>query len=119
MFPINITCHALASHRFGLALLVMTISVSLSGGEVTLKDLQAQITAMREAYEGRIASLEGELQKGKTEREVVSRKTQIQHGIDQALGDAERRRITRDEVNQQAISSIINALVWVDRKSVV
>ena len=33
--------------------------------------------------------------------------------IDKALGDADRRRITRAEVNRQTMSSIGNALVWV------
>ncbi|MFM5953036.1 MAG: putative bifunctional diguanylate cyclase/phosphodiesterase [Novosphingobium sp.] len=33
--------------------------------------------------------------------------------IDKGLGDADRRRITREEVNRQTISSIGNALVWV------
>lgn len=33
--------------------------------------------------------------------------------IDKALGDTDRRRITRDEVNRQSLSSIGNALVWV------
>jgi diguanylate cyclase (GGDEF)-like protein/PAS domain S-box-containing protein len=33
--------------------------------------------------------------------------------IDKALGDADRRRITKEEVNRQTISSIGNALVWV------
>ncbi len=37
------------------------------------------------------------------------------HGakIDKALVDADRRRISRDEVNKQSISSIGNALIWV------
>ncbi|HEX4848416.1 MAG TPA: PAS domain-containing protein, partial [Novosphingobium sp.] len=36
------------------------------------------------------------------------------HGakIDKTLADADRRRISRDEVNNQSISSILNALVW-------
>ncbi len=33
--------------------------------------------------------------------------------IDKGLGDADRRRMTREEVNRQSISSIGNALVWV------
>lgn len=33
--------------------------------------------------------------------------------IDRALGDTDRRRITRDEVNRQSLSSVGNALVWV------
>jgi len=33
--------------------------------------------------------------------------------IDKALGDVDRRRITRSEVNRQTMSSIGNALVWV------
>ncbi len=33
--------------------------------------------------------------------------------IDKALGDADRRRITKEEVNRQTVSSIGNALVWV------
>ena len=33
--------------------------------------------------------------------------------IDKALGDADRRRISKDEVNRQTLSSIGNALVWV------
>ncbi|HQA17089.1 MAG TPA: EAL domain-containing protein [Novosphingobium sp.] len=33
--------------------------------------------------------------------------------IDKALGDADSRRITREEVNRQTISTIGNALVWV------
>ncbi|WP_374283660.1 putative bifunctional diguanylate cyclase/phosphodiesterase [Novosphingobium sp.] len=37
------------------------------------------------------------------------------HGarIDSALVDADRRRMSRDEVNKQSISSIFNALIWV------
>lgn len=36
------------------------------------------------------------------------------HGrqIDRALGDADRRRMSRDEVKRQWVSSIINALIW-------
>jgi len=33
--------------------------------------------------------------------------------IDKTLGDADRRRISRDEVTRQSIGSIANALVWV------
>ena len=33
--------------------------------------------------------------------------------IDKTLSDADRRRITRDEVNRQSLGSIANALVWV------
>jgi diguanylate cyclase (GGDEF)-like protein/PAS domain S-box-containing protein len=33
--------------------------------------------------------------------------------IDKTLGDADRRRISRDEVNRQSLSSIANAMVWV------
>lgn len=33
--------------------------------------------------------------------------------IDQALSDADRRRITREEVNRQTLGSIANAMVWV------
>ncbi|MFM5948533.1 MAG: putative bifunctional diguanylate cyclase/phosphodiesterase [Novosphingobium sp.] len=33
--------------------------------------------------------------------------------IDKALGDADRRRISREEVNRQTLSSIGHALVWV------
>jgi diguanylate cyclase (GGDEF)-like protein len=33
--------------------------------------------------------------------------------IDKGLGDADRRRMTREEVNRQSLSSIGNALVWV------
>ncbi len=33
--------------------------------------------------------------------------------IDKTLGDADKRRMSRDEVNRQAISSITTALVWV------
>jgi diguanylate cyclase (GGDEF)-like protein len=33
--------------------------------------------------------------------------------IDASLVDADRRRMSRDEVNQQTTSSIVNALVWV------
>ncbi len=33
--------------------------------------------------------------------------------IDKALSDADRRRITREEVNRQTLGSIANALVWV------
>ncbi len=37
------------------------------------------------------------------------------HGrrIDQALGDADRRRMSRDEVRRQWIGSIVTALIWV------
>ena len=37
------------------------------------------------------------------------------HGarIDKTLGDADRRRMSRDEVNRQWVSSIASALVWV------
>ena len=33
--------------------------------------------------------------------------------IDKTLGDADKRRMSRDEVNRQAVSSIVTALVWV------
>ena len=33
--------------------------------------------------------------------------------IDKGLGDADRRRMTREEVNRQSLSAIGNALVWV------
>ncbi|MBW8783727.1 MAG: EAL domain-containing protein [Novosphingobium sp.] len=32
--------------------------------------------------------------------------------FDRSLGDADRRRMTREEVNSQAISSVVTALVW-------
>ncbi|WP_374529641.1 putative bifunctional diguanylate cyclase/phosphodiesterase [Novosphingobium sp.] len=46
---------------------------------------------------------------------VLALGASLYHGakIDKALGDADRRRMSRDEVNRQWISSIANALVWV------
>ncbi len=46
---------------------------------------------------------------------LVALAATLYHGfrIDRSLVDADRRRMTKDEVNAQSVGSIINALIWV------
>ncbi|GMV80820.1 MAG: hypothetical protein AMXMBFR7_20040 [Planctomycetota bacterium] len=70
-----------------IAFVVLSLASTLAAGEASMNDVLAQIQAMREAYESRIAALEGQVKVLKGERDVAVREGKIQSGIDKALGE--------------------------------
>ncbi|MCW8128785.1 MAG: hypothetical protein KIS92_00240 [Planctomycetota bacterium] len=73
--------------RWFIGAIVMVAMGSLMAGEVSNAELLAEIKAMREAYEGRISTLESTIKTLQAEKADGARRVDIKKGIDKALGE--------------------------------
>ncbi|MCZ7649128.1 MAG: porin [Planctomycetota bacterium] len=93
---------------FGCALALSACAVA-RGGEAGMADLMAQIQAMREAYESRIANLETQVKTLTSQRDTAVRETKIQEGIDKALGSDPDRTPISERFFSSASTSVRSA----------
>ena len=92
--------------RLSMLFLLLALSSAAWAIEVTNAELLAQIQAMREAYEGRISTLEAEIKTVKQVHSETQRVTAIQKSIDKTLGKSSEaaRALTQKRFDQHDLA---------------